>query len=145
MRKRSNWLILIAGVLMVMFAIGRVGSGLLGGTGSAPVPEPDCGGAIAWDAAATYVGETVTIRGPVVGTAYVPQTSGEPTFLNVGHDHPNPDRFTVVIWNDVRAQFPDRPEALFASAEICVAGEVRMHEGSPQIELAGADAITVAD
>ncbi len=57
---------------------------------------------------------------------------GRPTFLNF--ERPYPDQsFTVVIWEEHRPDF-DRPEARLRGREVCVAGRVREHEGTPQIE-----------
>jgi hypothetical protein len=133
---------LIAAIIM---GVGRLGSGLIDQGGLSSVPDPDCSSAIAWADAPDYEGEIVTVRGPVVGARHVENTSGQPTFLNVGADHPDPDRFTVVIWNDVRVQFDQRPEMLFSGQEICVSGEVAMHEGSSQIVLDRPGAIDYAD
>jgi hypothetical protein len=144
---QSKWLMVAALIAAVLMGIGRLGSGLIdSGSGGGPVPEPDCAAAIAWDEAAEHEGDQETVRGPVVGATYAENVSGQPTFLNLGADHPDRDRFTVVIWNDVRTQFEQRPEALFAGQEICVAGEIQIHDdGSSQIELRGPRAITFAD
>ncbi len=143
--RHSKWLMIGALVAAVLMGVGRLGSGLIDQAGSGSVPEPDCAAAISWDQAAQHEGGEETIRGPVVGAVHAERTSGQPTFLNLGRDHPDPDRFTVVIWNDVRAQFDQPPEMLFENREICVAGEIQMHEGSPQIELDGPGAIQFAD
>jgi hypothetical protein len=142
---QSKWLMIGALVVAVLMGAGRVGSGLIDRTGPDPVPNVNCAEAIAWDEAGDFAGEVVTVRGPVVGVAYLPDVGGQPTFLNIGRDHPDPERFTVVIWGDQRAGFPDRPEVLFAGREVCIAGEIRIHEGSPQIELAGTGAIEYAN
>jgi hypothetical protein len=62
---------------------------------------------------------------------------GGPTFLNLGNPHPDPDRFDVVIYEDVRPAFDQPPEEAFAGAEVCVEGRVRDREGVPQIVLRG--------
>ena len=143
---KSKWVVIGGAILMAMFALGRLGSGLVGdGSSGGTVPEPDCADAISWEQAADHDGEQVTVRGPVVDTHHDTGSSGQPTFLNLGAEFPDSDRFTVVIWNDVRQAFPERPEALFAGQEVCVAGDVQIYEGSPQIELAGADAIRLVD
>lgn len=128
-------------VAAVLLGIGRLGSGLI--ETSTPVPEPNCADAIPWDQAENSVGNQETVRGPVAGATFAENVNGQPTFLNVGADHPDPDRFTVVIWNDVRTQFDQHPESLFAGQDICVAGDIQMHEVSPQIELIGPAAITL--
>lgn len=143
--RQSKWLMIGALIAAILMGAGRLGAGLIdtGGTGS--VPEPDCVAAIAWDDAGAYEGDQKTVRGPVVNASHLENVSGQPTFLNIGRDHPDPDRFTIVIWSDVRAQFDQTPETLFAGQEVCVAGDIQMHEGSPQIELDGPAAITLAN
>lgn len=143
--RQSKWLIIGALVVAVLMGVGRLGAGLIDQSGSDPAPEPDCAAAVNWDAAADHTGDRVTVRGPVAGATYAENVDGQPTFLNLGRDHPDPERFTVVIWDDVRGDFDQPPETRFTGREVCVAGEVQMHEGSPQIELAGREAIRVAD
>lgn len=141
----SKWLMIGALVAAVLMGIGRLGSGLIDQSGPGSAQEPDCVEAIAWDEAESHEGERGTVRGPVVGSTYAENANGQPTFLNLGADHPDPDRFSVVIWNDVRAQFDQNPELLFVGQDICVAGDIQMYEGSPQIELTDPKAITFAD
>jgi hypothetical protein len=143
---QSKWIVVGGAILMAMFALGRLGSGLIGDSSSTgDVPTPDCDNAVPWHQAADVEGDRTTVRGPVVDTRYAANINGQPTFLNVGREFPDPERFTVVIWGDVRTQFSDAPDDLFGGREICVAGDVQIYEGSPQIELAGADAIILAD
>lgn len=83
-------------------------------------------------AAIEHVGERAVVCGRVVDAAYRPDVRGRPTFLNF--ERPYPDQaFTVVIWEDHRPGF-DRPEARLRGREVCVAGRIREHEGTPQIE-----------
>ncbi len=143
--RQSRWLIVAALVVAILMGIGRIGSGLIDQSGSGSAPDPDCTEAIAWDEAADHEGSEETVRGRVEGARYVEDAGGQPTFLNVGRDHPDPDRFTVVIWSDVRIQFDQDPEMLFQGQEICVAGEIQMHDGSPQIVLDNPGQIQYAD
>jgi hypothetical protein len=142
----SKWLMIGALIAAVLMGVGRLGSGLIDQSGPGAIPEPDCAAAISWEQAEEHEGEQETVRGMVAGATYAENVSGQPTFLNVGADHPDPDRFTVVIWNDVRAQFDQNPETLFAGQEICVAGDIQIHDdGSSQIVLDGPAAIQLAD
>lgn len=142
----SKWLMIGALVAAVLMGVARLGSGLIDSGGSSSVPDPDCSSAIAWENSADFEGEMLTVQGPVVGAAHIENASGQPTFLNVGQDHPDPDRFTVVIWNDVRVQFDQRPEMLFSGQDICVSGEIAIHDdGSTQIVLDRPGAIIYAE
>lgn len=140
---QSRWLIIAALVIAALMGLGRLGAGLIDLSGSES--GPGCEDAVAWDQAASRAGEDVTVRGPVVDTTYAETSTGQPTFLNVGRPHPDPDRFTVVIWGDLRPRFDRPPELAYYGEEICVTGEVQMYEGVPEIELNGPGSISVAD
>lgn len=113
----------------------------------APVSEPPrravCDTAIPWNAAARYVGERATVKGPVVDARYAATSRGRPTFLNIGRPYPDPSRFTVVIWGEHRRRFPTPPETAYAGKTICVTGTIELYRGSPQIVIDGPAAIVV--
>ena len=88
---------------------------------------------MAWDKAIQNVGERATVKGPVVGTRYASGSRGEPTFLNLGKDFPDRDRFTVVIWGNTRDNFPFAPEVQYDNRTICVTGLIETFEGVAQI------------
>ncbi len=90
--------------------------------------------AIQWDDAASYAGQRETVCGPVVDTHYASSSSGEPTFLNLGRRHPDPDRFTVVIWGRNRGNFSTPPESFYMGKTICVTGAIELYQGVPEIE-----------
>lgn len=68
-----------------------------------------------------------------MSTHFASTSNGQPTFLNVGRDYPDPGRFTIVIWGDDRANFSAPPEDLYDAATICVTGTIETYEGVPQI------------
>lgn len=88
-----------------------------------------------WDEASDHPGEYKTVCGAVFGTLYAVNEQGQPTFLNIGNDYPNPRRFTVVIWGRDRNNFPSPPETLYNRANICVSGIISLYEGVPEIEV----------
>jgi hypothetical protein len=57
---------------------------------------------INWDQAKDYIGQNVSVAGPVVGT----HDFGGAAVLNIGKDYPDPSRFTVYISADNRAAMP---------------------------------------
>ena len=68
---------------------------LVGGcAGAEGTDRPVRKGEVAWDRAGSHEGETVRVCGPLRGTG----STQDATFLNLGVDHPDPERFTVVIW-----------------------------------------------
>jgi len=87
-----------------------------------------------WSEAVNYIGQRVTVCGPVVSTNYLDRSWGKPTFLNIGKPHPDPKRFTVVIWGKYRDNFPSSPEVYYRERTICVSGLVTEYKGVPEIE-----------
>ena len=85
-----------------------------------------CSAGLAWDQAIENVGDLTTVTGSVVGTRYDPDSEGQPTYLYVGKDFPEPDRFMVVIWGDARDNFPFAPEVEYNNRTICVTGRIVM-------------------
>ena len=119
--------IALAIVLLVGFGLGRV----IGG-----VPDPpasDCDDPIPWHAADGVEGEQAAVAGPVAAVSHEPEVGGSPTFVNLGAPHPDPDRFDIVIYEEVREGF-DRPlEELLPGEDVCVQGRVRDRDGVAQI------------
>ena len=99
--------------------------------------------AVPWSEAERHVGETVTVEGPVISAVHAESSDGQPTFLNVGRDYPNPDRLAVVIWGDDRLAFPKTPENMYDGKIIRVTGVVDLYEGVPQIEVSSPGGISV--
>lgn len=99
-----------------------------------PSPTPDvCPGAVSWDQALNYVGQEITVIGPVMSTAWATTSRGQPTFLNLGRAYPDPERFTVLLWIDARFRFDQPPEETYADKTICVTGVVEIYEGGGEI------------
>lgn len=92
-----------------------------------------CPGGIPWQEAEENVGDRESVSGPVKSTVFARDSKGRPTFLNVGNPHPNPNRFTVVIWGRNRDNFPKPPERVYRNERICVTGKIRTFEGVPEI------------
>lgn len=112
-----------------------------------PIEQPQTAerpdGALDWSAARASIGRTATVCGPVVSTFTATKSHGQPTFLNLGVDHPDPAGLTVVIFDDHRSAFPFDPALEYDGAELCVTGEIRPHEEFVQIEARTPEQITV--
>jgi hypothetical protein len=91
-----------------------------------------CKGAVGWNRAASFVGRVATVSGRVAGTKYASSSNGSPTFLNVGVDYPDPNRFTIVIWIENRSAF-GRPETRYRGHTICVRGLISSYAGGAEI------------
>jgi len=88
---------------------------------------------IPWQEAKYHYGEIATVYGPVVSTKWATESNGQPTFLNIGNPHPDPNRFTVVIWVQYRPNFPFAPESFYLGKTIYVTGLIQEYKGGPQI------------
>jgi DNA/RNA endonuclease YhcR with UshA esterase domain len=112
-----------------------------------PQPEvpPENHKGIPWDEAKNYIGERVTVYGPVVSTHYASTSRGRPTFLNLGKPYPDPGRFTVVIWGENRYKFSPPPESYYMGKTISVTGLVTEYKGVPEIEVSSPSQIEVKE
>lgn len=88
-----------------------------------------------WNEARNYEGRTECVCGPVVDTHYASSSNGAPTFLNLGGNRNNPNRFTVVIWGEYRGNFDRPPEVVYRNKTICVTGRIRLYRGVPEIQI----------
>jgi len=100
--------------------------------GDPPSPPPEDLPTYEAGEAGEHVGEHARVCGTVVDAAYVPGTSGRPTFLNFGAPYPDPD-FTALVWGEDRGRFEAAPEDAFLGRRICVRGRIERHEGRPEI------------
>lgn len=127
---RSRWVGVALLVVAAAFLLARAVP-----SGDAGPPAPSVDGDLPTyspEEAADRVGEVARVCGTVESSSWVRDIRGRPTFLNLGRPHPD-QLFTVVIWEDDRPRF-GTPERRFAGRRICVAGRIRTHEGTPQIE-----------
>jgi hypothetical protein len=99
--------------------------------------------ALNWDEAADHIGEEATVCGLVMGAAYASGSNGQPTFLNVGRDFPDPARFTVVIWGADRPSFTAPPETAYLNQTICVEGIIEEFDGMAEMIINRPSQITV--
>lgn len=109
-------------------------------TSSPVIPAPS---AILWSEAINHIGERTTVYGPVIGATYASGSKGKPTFLNVGKNYPDPDRFTVLIWGENRSNFSPAPEIQYKGKTIYVYGLIEPYQGSAEIIVASPNQIQV--
>ena len=64
------------------------------------------------------------------GTTYAKNSSGRPTFVNVGRKYPNKARFTIVIWGKHRGNFPFKPEVKYRGKTLIATGKITLYKGS---------------
>ncbi len=115
----------------------------------APLPKPtasasDAGGeTIAWSEAQNYVGQTKTVCGTVARANYAAQTTGKPTYLDLGRAYPDPARVSVLIWGESREKFSTPPEIAYKDKPICVTGVIKLYRGLVEIEVKAATQIQI--
>jgi WD40 repeat protein/DNA/RNA endonuclease YhcR with UshA esterase domain/tRNA A-37 threonylcarbamoyl transferase component Bud32 len=92
---------------------------------------------INWENAAGSVGRRATIEGRVVRTGNI----GRICFLNFDADR----SFTVPVFKECFAAWPERPEDRFRERTVRVTGQITLHKGKPQIEVHDANQIVIVD
>lgn len=125
-------LVVAVAAIVVALTQGKDASNALSGSETS-LGAAKCSDAVPWDQADQLVGGDATIRGPVVSTALASDTEGSPTYLNIGRDYPDKDRFVVVIFGEDRDNFRGQPEDTYEGKEVAVEGEVSSFNGSPEI------------
>ena len=101
-------------------------------------------GAIEWTDAPAHVGETVTVRGPIVGVEYAEASEGSPTFIDMGAAYPDTSRVTVVVWGADRESFPYPPETIPVGETFLVTGEIYLYEDACYIKATSPEQIEQA-
>lgn len=132
LRRRTRTVGILAAIVAVAVFLARTLATGPDGAGPPSAEDPELP-VYAPEQAIDHLGERALVCGRVVDAAYAEGIGGRPTFLNFGRPHPD-QAFTTVIWGRDRGKF-ERPETTYRSARICVAGQIREHEGVPQIEV----------
>lgn len=98
-----------------------------------PRAESQLGGGVPWHEASQYVGTTQYVCGPLADIG----ASDDDVFLNIGRAYPDPERFTIVLW-DIGGVEPIPP-----GVTLCVSGDVTLYEGVAQIQVRSASAVEI--
>lgn len=130
-RKLGRWTGAVLLAVAVSFLVARVVPSQDGGSAAAGLDD-DLPTYPAGEAAA-HAGEVARVCGTVESASWTRSIEGRPTFLNLGRPYPD-QPFTVVIWGRHRDRF-GTPERRYDGRRICVAGRIRTHEGTPQIDV----------
>ena len=99
---------------------------------------------VKWNDAKHHIGEYQTVCGPIKNTNYVSQSSGKPTFLDMGNSYPNSNRVTIIVWGKNRYKFSE-PEKYYLNKNICVWGKLFLYKGIPNIEISSPSSISSYD
>lgn len=79
--------------------------------------------------------------GQVASVYHDTHDSGQPTFVDMGHDYPN-QAFTVLIWQRDLRRFTPAPET-WQGKHLCVTGKIRIYKGRPEIIAYSPDQVRV--
>lgn len=142
LRRRTRTVGILAAIVAGALFLARTVATGPDGADAADAADPELP-VYAPEQASDHVGERASVCGRVVDAAYAQGVGGQPTFLNFGRPHPR-QSFTAVIWGRDRAKF-ERPEVTYRGAGLCVAGEIREHQGVPQIEVREPRQLRVTD
>lgn len=84
---------------------------------------------VQWDEADDRVGDTVEVCGPIMSVRHITTAGRDVSFVNVGVDYPDPDRFTFVVFGRNLGDESDVEGAVIACAE----GEISWYRGVTQM------------
>ena len=97
---------------------------------------------ISIEKASEHEGDSVIICSKVYGGIFFSNKQPTITLLNVGAAYPN-SLLTIVIKEEDRAAFSNKPEEFYINKEICVTGKIRIFKGKPEIQISSEKAITI--
>jgi DNA/RNA endonuclease YhcR with UshA esterase domain len=101
------------------------------------------GSVISWSEAASRIGQTVTVEGPVISADYI-DTTGSSLLLNVGLAAPDSSRFLIVMPAAVRREFAQSPDVLYVGRLVRVIGKIEQYRGLAAITIRSPKAISTA-
>lgn len=102
-------------------------------------------GAINWQDAGSYMGQNVTIYGPVKKASYKSSVNGKPTYIDIGVAYPDTSGVSAIVWGEDRSNFSSKPESAYNDKNICVTGLLYEYKGSKYIKVTSPDQIQVVD
>lgn len=95
------------------------------------------------EAAKDFPGENIMVKGSVESIFQSKESSGKPTFIDLDYEYPNPNRVTVIIWEEDLNNLEGILSHLEYGDIIYVKGMVEIYDGVAQIEVSDPDQIEV--
>lgn len=140
--KTTIWaftVLVISAMVLLVYVLGgqdraTISSEVLPISSSVP-PGESCDNPIDWTRAGEFLGRRAAVSGRIAGISYRPQSAGQPTWINIGADFPQRNRFVAVVWGRNRDALGDVLREIKNGDRICVVGEVGDYRGVPQIEV----------
>jgi len=103
-----------------------------------------CENPINWQNVGQHIGNTVSVRGPVMTVAQKEGIRGNPTWIEVGAAYPNPKRLKVVIWIEDKPRFPMVMPGLLDGQNVCITGLVTDYKGVAQIVMRDVEQLSLS-
>lgn len=146
--KHSIWafaFVIIAAMVLLVYVTtdqNRTPSPSIAESGPARVVRGEsCENPATWRESESFLGGRAALRGPIAGIRYSREVRGQPTWINIGADFPEPDRLVLVVWGRNRPALSGLLDNLSVGQIICAVGRVFEYEGVPQIEIENAHQI----
>ena len=98
---------------------------------------------ISWEQAGDYIGDYVTVVGEIVDSYQATDSTGSPTFIDMGASYPDSNRVTILIWEENLYNFDGDPETMYMGETIAVTGTISTYDGTIQIEVTDPSQIEV--
>lgn len=96
-----------------------------------------------WKDAYNHIGEDVTLEGKIVDSYQAAESTGSPTFLDMGASYPDDNRVTIVVWEEDLYNFDGDPETMYMNETVEVTGTLTTYDGVAQIEIESQDQIKI--
>ena len=87
----------------------------------------------------------MTVVGPVISARILSRARGFPTFVYIGKDDPDKDRFELVIWGRNLENFAWNPLEHLPDKLIAVTGTVSERDGVVRMEVDSSGQVVVQD
>jgi len=146
MKKSIIVLIVIVFIVSIAFGCKKTDeaglSGKLAEEGTGSYKEEELPDSVPWQDAEYYIGNTITVYGPVVDTKHFGSEGEGKTFLYIGKAYPEPKALTIWIDDLDREKFSQDPKAYYYGKNISVTGLILDSNGSPYIEVTDPTQIT---
>lgn len=146
MRATRRFTCVLAAFALTVTALAGCGSAVFDTTPTAPSPTslpPSVaeGSVISWSEAASRIGQTATVEGPIISADHT-VGSGSSLLLNVGLAAPDSSRFLIVVPAAVRREFAQSPDVLYVGRLVRVVGKIEPYRGLAAITIRSPKAIS---
>jgi len=89
-----------------------------------------------------HVGDSVRFCSRVFSTRFLESSPNKPTFLDM-NDSYSSQALTIIIWEQDRKNFYNKPDSLYNQKDVCVSGVVELHNNKHQIVIRRRDQIAI--